>query len=81
MEAAEGLVCGFGGEDMTLGWKDLDRSVAPVEAWIGGHHAAKKRLKHFVTKLLTNYERDRNQPEVDGTSALSPYLHFGHMAR
>ena len=32
-------------EDMTRDWKDLDRSVAPVEAWKGGTHAALKRLK------------------------------------
>jgi deoxyribodipyrimidine photo-lyase len=66
-------------EDMTRGWKHLDRSVGPVEAWIGGHHAAAKRLKHFTSNLLKDYERDRNRPEVDGTSALSPYLHFGHI--
>jgi deoxyribodipyrimidine photo-lyase len=66
-------------EDMTRGWKELDRSVAPVEAWTGGTHAAMRRLKHFVDALLENYERDRNRPEVDGTSMLSPYLHFGHI--
>jgi deoxyribodipyrimidine photo-lyase len=67
------------GEDMTRGWKDLDRSVRPVEAWVGGHGAAMKRLQHFCGKLLKNYERDRNRPKVDGTSGLSPYLHFGHI--
>ena len=66
-------------DDMTRGWKELDRSVGPVEAWVGGHHAAMKRLQHFVTKLFKNYERDRNRPEVDGTSSMSPYLHFGHI--
>ncbi len=66
-------------EDMTRGWKTLDCNVQPVEGWTGGHHAAVKRLRHFITKLLQNYERDRNRPEVDGTSALSPYLHFGHI--
>jgi len=66
-------------EDMTRWWKKLDRSVAPVEAWTGGRHAAMLRLKHFTGKLLKNYERDRNRPEVDGTSRLSPYLHFGHI--
>jgi deoxyribodipyrimidine photo-lyase len=66
-------------EDMTRGWKKLDRSVAPVEAWAGGTRAGMKRLRHFTGKLLKNYERDRNRPEVDGTSAMSPYLHFGHI--
>jgi deoxyribodipyrimidine photo-lyase len=38
-----------------------------------------KRLTMFTGSLLKNYERDRNRPEVDGTSALSPYLRFGHV--
>ncbi len=66
-------------EDMTRGWKDFDRSVGPVEAWKGGTHAALKRLKLFTGKLLAEYETERNHPEVDGTSALSPYLHYGHI--
>jgi deoxyribodipyrimidine photo-lyase len=75
----KGLVADSVHDDMTLGWKELDRSVEPVKAWSGGHHAAMKRLRHFVGSLLKNYERDRNRPEVDGTSALSTYLHFGHI--
>ena len=66
-------------EDMTRNWKDLDRSVAPVEDWVGGRRTAMKRLTHFTEALLKSYERDRNKPEVDGTSKMSPYLHFGHI--
>jgi deoxyribodipyrimidine photo-lyase len=66
-------------EDVTRGWKTLDRSVAPVEAWKGGTHAALERLKLFTGSLLENYERQRNHPETDGTSCMSPYLHFGHV--
>jgi deoxyribodipyrimidine photo-lyase len=66
-------------EDMTRGWKDFDRSVSPVESWTGGTHAAQKRLKLFTTKLLGTYETQRNKPETDGTSCMSPYLHFGHL--
>ena len=66
-------------EDMTLGWKDLDRSVRPVKAWQGGTHAALKRLKHFTGYLLDAYKKQRNHPEIDGTSSLSPYLHYGHI--
>ena len=75
----KGLLADSVHEDMTRGWKDLDRCVEPVEAWVGGHHSAMNRLQHFVTKLLKNYERDRNRPELDGSSALSPFLHFGHI--
>jgi deoxyribodipyrimidine photo-lyase len=66
-------------EDMTRGWKKLDRSVAPVEAWMGGTHAALKRLKHFTQNLLEDYDTQRNHPEIDGTSCMSPYLHYGHI--
>jgi deoxyribodipyrimidine photo-lyase len=65
--------------DMTGDWKNLDRSVAPVDEWTGGTHAAMKRLKFFTDRLLEDYEAKRNHPEVDGTSCMSPYLHYGHI--
>lgn len=66
-------------EDITRGWKRFDRTVKPVEAWTGGTHAALKRLRHFTGRLLADYDEQRNHPEIDGTSRLSPYLHFGHV--
>jgi deoxyribodipyrimidine photo-lyase len=66
-------------EDMTRGWKELDRSVGPVDAWRGGTHAGLGRLKHFTSKVLLHYEKTRDQPELDGTSAMSPYLHYGQV--
>lgn len=66
-------------EDITHGWKDFDRSVLPVDAWQGGTHAALKRLALFASRMLESYEAQRNRPETDGTSCLSPYLHFGHI--
>ena len=65
--------------DITRGWREFDRSVQPVEEWRGGRKAAMKRLEQFVAAMLAGYERDRNRPETDGTSKLSPYLHFGHI--
>ncbi len=65
--------------DMTRGWQDFDRSVKPVEAWKGGHKAALERLHTFCTDMLTSYDRDRAHPETDGSSKMSPYLHFGHI--
>jgi deoxyribodipyrimidine photo-lyase len=66
-------------EDMTAGWDDLDRSVGPVASWVGGSHAAMARMERFVGRMLRDYDEKRNHPELDGTSALSPYLHFGHI--
>ncbi|MBB5340590.1 deoxyribodipyrimidine photo-lyase [Tunturiibacter gelidoferens] len=66
-------------EDMTRDWKELDRTVLPVEAWKGGTHAALRRLKFFTGELLKDYDTQRNHPETDGTSCMSPYLHYGHI--
>lgn len=66
-------------EDITRGWKDFDRSVGPVEAWKGGTHAALERLRRFTTEVLPRYDATRNLPEVDGSSRMSPYLHYGHL--
>lgn len=66
-------------DDVTAGWKKFDRTVRPVEGLIGGSRAARKRLQFFTQHLLADYDKQRNQPTVDGSSRLSPYLHFGHI--
>ena len=65
-------------EDFTAGWS-LDRTVSPVENWQGGTKRALSVLADFVKHGLRNYPKDRNHPELSGTSHLSPYLHFGHI--
>jgi deoxyribodipyrimidine photo-lyase len=65
--------------DITRGWSEFDRSVLPVPAWQGGHRAAIQRLQKFCAEMLASYDRDRNHPETDGSSKLSPWLHFGHI--
>jgi deoxyribodipyrimidine photo-lyase len=67
-------------DDVTAGWRNLDRSVRPVDSFTGGTHAGLKRLNHFIKNQLADYDRQRNHPEVDGTSQMSPYLHFGHIS-
>jgi len=66
--------------DVTEGWRSFDRSVKPVDNFTGGTHAALRRLKHFAAHGLRDYAKQRNHPETDGTSMLSPYLHFGHIS-
>ena len=66
-------------EDITAGFSKLDRSIKPVDTFTGGTHAALKRLRDFARHDLARYEKQRNHPEVKGTSRLSPYLHFGHI--
>lgn len=57
----------------------IDHAVKPV-AMRGGAIAAEERLRLFVDEKLDAYPDTRNEPEVDGTSKLSPYLHFGHLS-
>jgi len=65
--------------DITEGFAKLDRSVAPVDSFTGGTHAALQRLRTFVRLELKDHEETRNHPEVQGTSRLSPYLRFGNI--
>jgi deoxyribodipyrimidine photo-lyase len=46
----------------------------------GGALAAQDKLRLFVHSRLAGYEEDRNLPELDASSGLSPYLHFGHIS-
>jgi deoxyribodipyrimidine photo-lyase len=57
----------------------VDHSVGVV-ALRGGSAAGEARLKLFVDERLRDYPEARSEPEVDGTSMLSPYLHFGHVS-
>ncbi len=65
--------------DITEGWK-LDRSVSPVSSWRGGTTQGFQILKEFASQKLRNYATQRNKPEIDHTSRLSPYLHFGQIS-
>ncbi|RRA50039.1 deoxyribodipyrimidine photolyase [Acidipila sp. EB88] len=68
------------GDNITEGWGEpFDRSVRPVDSFTGGTRAAQKLLADFVTNKLSDYNTVRNHPERDGTSRISPALHFGHI--
>jgi len=64
--------------DFTRDWT-LDRTVSPTYGWRGGSKPGMRRLKLFIDTQLAKYAGHRNRPEIDGTSRLSPYLHFGHL--
>ena len=57
----------------------IDHSVDPA-AFDGGFAPARRRLSKFVRSQLFEYESDRNQPDADATSGLSPHLHFGQIS-
>lgn len=57
-----------------LGIRETHRGgVMPV----GGEAAAKRRLRGFLRGPAWRYHVDRDRPDVDGTSRLSPYIRFG----
>lgn len=57
----------------------IDHSVAPA-IMKGGVNQAKATLENFLDHKLSRYGEERNQPEEDVASGLSPYLHFGHIS-
>lgn len=59
---------------------DIDHSVKPSPIYHGGTKNGRKRLKKFVKEILPNYNITRNKPEIDGSSRLSSYLHFGFLS-
>ncbi len=57
-----------------------DREVLPVSWLTPGSRAAKKRLTDFTATKLDVYSQDRNDPNLNAVSHLSPYLHFGQIS-
>jgi len=45
--------------------------------WPGGESPARQRLAQFAGGALHRYREDRDRPDRDGTSRLSPYLSLG----
>jgi deoxyribodipyrimidine photo-lyase len=43
----------------------------------GGAQAARRRLRRFLDGAARRYHEDRDRPDLDATSRLSPYLRFG----
>jgi deoxyribodipyrimidine photo-lyase len=57
-----------------------DWATSIAAAWTPGETGARARLDMLVTDILREYERTRVLPGHDGTSRLSPHLHFGEIS-
>ncbi|HPC94833.1 MAG TPA: deoxyribodipyrimidine photo-lyase [Sedimentisphaerales bacterium] len=66
--------------DKVIARLNLDRSVGPAPGLTGGSEQAKRRLDDFIGRKRDGYADQRNDPNLDGTSNLSPYLHFGQIS-
>jgi deoxyribodipyrimidine photo-lyase len=49
------------------------------DIWTPGEAGAGEALDDFLP-VLENYDEDRDRPSVEGTSRLSPHLHFGEIS-
>ena len=59
----------------------LDGRVAPVTRFFkGGTSQGKARFEEFIKERLSHYVKNRNQPQFDDISHMSPYLHFGQIS-
>ncbi len=58
----------------------IDRNVKELSHFKPGEKGAWQAMRHFIENKLTHYDSERNNPNLDGQSNLSPYLHFGHLS-
>ncbi len=59
---------------------DIDHTVPPAPL-ASGRSAALARLKAFAHAALPDYDTRRSEPaDAEGSSRLSPYLHFGQIS-
>ncbi|NIV18915.1 MAG: deoxyribodipyrimidine photo-lyase [Woeseiaceae bacterium] len=49
------------------------------EAWVPGESAGLERIDDLES-IVRRYPEDRDRPDIQGTSRLSPYLHFGEVS-
>lgn len=56
--------------DWAGGWPDI---------WSPGEAGARKRFDNFLRSRLARYADERDRPDADATSSLSPHLHFGEI--
>lgn len=57
-----------------LGW-----AAEFAQAWSPGSEAAHALIERFLQDSLEDYGTRRDRPDLDRTSRLSPYLHFGEI--
>ncbi len=49
-------------------------------AWEPGEAGARRLFRRFCGGKFLRYDQDRNRPDLEGTSRLSPHLHFGEIS-
>jgi len=65
--------------DAVISSLEVDRSVGEVTGIVPGAEAAAATLSSFIAQRLKIFASDRNDPNKNALSGLSPYLHFGQI--
>ncbi|MFM7033887.1 MAG: cryptochrome/photolyase family protein [Planctomycetia bacterium] len=58
----------------------IEWATTMQKTWTPGEAGAAKRMDRFLERGLAGYGTERDRPDHDGTSALSPHLHFGELS-
>ncbi len=58
----------------------IDWAAGIREAWTPGEQSAHLRLRKFGKADVSHYRDERDRTDHDGTSRLSPHLHFGEIS-
>ena len=58
----------------------IDWAGTMRKTWTPGEAGARQRLKTFLAHGVGSYGTERDRPDHEGTSALSPHLHFGEIS-
>ena len=66
--------------DSALQQLNIDKSVKPVAFYTGGTSHAKAYLDDFLANRIHCYATGKNDPSLNCTSNLGPYLHFGQIS-
>ena len=59
---------------------DIDWYAGLADSWTPGEAGGLARLEQFIDGTVAAYQSDRNRPDLEGTSRLSPHLHFGEVS-
>lgn len=73
------LSCCVALSDLSL-MPDRDWGEQMMSHWAVGEKAAAARLKQFLKASVQQYQEGRNLPGIEGTSKMSPHLHFGEIS-
>jgi deoxyribodipyrimidine photo-lyase len=66
-------------EDWSLLPSKPDWAAGFRDTWTVGEDAAQAQLDDFIDRV-GQYDEDRNKPAIDGSSRLSPHLHWGELS-